>query len=218
MADKDSRAGGAYATPQLLAWLHATHAAHDAPLQRAFDAPDLEGIPAIQVGPQEGRLLTLLMRLVRARRAVEIGTLAGYSAICLARGLEADGHLYTLEYDAKHATVARRNIAGAGLAARITVLEGRAADLLPTLVPHAPFDAVFIDADKGSYDAYGRWAAAHLRPGGLLLGDNAFLFGRLLEESAEGAAMRRFHQEAARSCDTVCLPTPDGLLLGIRRG
>ena len=89
--------------------------------------------------------------------------------------------------------------------------------MLPRLVRFGPFDAVFIDADKGNYDANGRWAAENTRPGGLLVGDNAFFFGRLLEDSPEAAAMRRFHEEARAYFDTVCLPPPDGMLLGIRR-
>ena len=95
---------------------------------------------------------------------------------------------------------------------------GPALEILPSLGPDAPFDAVFIDADKGNYDGYGRWAARHLRRGGLLLGDNAFYFGKLLDRGdPAAAAMRRFHEEAKDAFDTVCVPTPDGLLLGIRR-
>jgi caffeoyl-CoA O-methyltransferase len=193
------------------------HAGHDGALARAFDAPERHGMPAIQLGPSEARLVELLVRLAGARKAVEIGTLAGYSAIRLARALQEGGHLWTVEFDPKHAAVARENLAAAGLAERVTVVEGAGLDVLPSLEVHAPFDAVFVDADKASYDAYGRWAARHLRPGGLLIGDNAFLFGRLLEDSAEAAAMRRFHEEAARAFDTVCVPTPDGLLVGVKR-
>lgn len=106
----------------------------------------------------------------------------------------------------------------AGLDDRVTCLEGDALSVLDELArDHAPFDAVFIDADKGNYDRYGRWAATHLRRGGLLLADNAYLFGRLLEDSAEAAAMRRFHEEATRAFDSVCIPTPDGLVLGVKR-
>jgi len=89
--------------------------------------------------------------------------------------------------------------------------------VLPSLELDAPFDAVFIDADKGNYDAYGRWATKVLRPGGLLLADNVYLFGKLMGKSLEAAAMRRFHEESARAFDTVCIPTPDGLLLGVKR-
>jgi caffeoyl-CoA O-methyltransferase len=218
MADRDSRAGARYADDRLLDYVARVHAGHDAGLEAAFTAPEREDMPAIMVGPSEGRLLGLLLAMVRAQRIVEIGTLAGYSAIHMARALSPSGRLWTIEADADHAAVARRNIGIAGLDDRIEVVEGAALDVLPGLVGNGPFDAVFIDADKGNYDRYGRWAAANLRPGGLLLGDNAFLFGNLLDDTDTAAAMRRFHEEAAEAFDSACIPTPDGLLLGIRRG
>jgi len=217
MADVDSRAGHGYATKEIFAYVNGVHAPHHEGLRFAFEAPERFGLPAIQVGPSEGKLLTLLVRLGGVKRAVEIGTLAGYSAIRIAEALPPDGHLLSLEYEPKHAEVARQSLTNAGMGGRVTVLEGAAIDTLPTLVSRGPFDAVFLDADKKSYDLYGRWAAANLRSGGLLLADNVYLFGRLLDESEESAAMRRFHEEAARAFDSVCVPTPDGLLLGIRR-
>ncbi len=216
MADDDSRAGKTYATPEILDWLQRVHAPHDAALARAFDAPRLHGMPAIQLGPSEARTAALLLKLAGARRVVEVGTLAGYSALALARALPADGRLFTIEFDPRHAAVARENFAAAAEGGRITLLEGPGLEVLPSLEREAPFDAVFVDADKGNYDAYGRWAAKNLRKGGLLIGDNAYLFGRLLEDSAEAAAMRRFHEEAREAFDSVCLPTPDGLLVGVK--
>lgn len=219
MADQDSRAGVRYADRAIIEYLDRLHAGFDPALAQAFDAPDKEDMPAIQVGASEGRLLGLLMRVAGARRVVEVGTLAGFSAIHIARELPADGHLWTIEHLPKHAEVARRNLAAAGLADRVTVVVGDGVEMLPTLEPNGPFDAVFIDADKGRYDVYGRWAARNLRPGGLLLADNAHFFGRLLDPKREAAAaVRRMHEEARAAFDTVCMPTPDGLLLGIRRG
>ena len=217
MADTDSRAGRVYFTPDLLSWTAKLHAPHDASLERAFAAPKSAGMPAIQLGESESKLTTLLLQLRGAKKVVEVGTLVGYSALRLARGLPADGKVWTIEYDARHADVARRNIEDAGETRRIEVLVGRGVDVLPTLERHGPFCAVFIDADKESYDVYGRWAAKHLRPGGLLLGDNAFLFGELLDDTPRAQVMRRFHEEAAQHFDTVCIPTPDGLLLGVKR-
>jgi caffeoyl-CoA O-methyltransferase len=217
MADKDSRSGVRYADPAILAYVDRLHAGHDGVLEAAFTAPDREGLPAIQVGQSDGKLLELLLRLARARTVVEIGTLAGYSALRILRALRAYGHLYTCEIDPAHARIAEQLIADGGFASRATVLVGAALDLLPTIERHGPFDAVFIDADKQSYDRYGAWAAKHLRPGGLLLGDNAYLFGKLLDDSPEAASMRRFHEEAAAAFDTVCCPTPDGLLIGVKR-
>jgi caffeoyl-CoA O-methyltransferase len=215
MADDDSRAGKGYATREVLEFVTQTHAPHDAGLARAFAVP--EGIPAIQVGPNDGRMLYLLLKLVGAKRVVEVGTLVGYSAIHMARALPADGHLWSIEYEARHAEVARENLAAAGVADRVSVLVGAGKDVLPTLVEHGPFDAVFIDADKVSYDFYGAWAIANLRRGGLVLGDNAYLFGELMDDSDRGRAMRAFHQQVAASCDSVCAPTPDGLVIGIKR-
>jgi caffeoyl-CoA O-methyltransferase len=215
MADQDSRTGVRYATPELLAFVDRVHAPHDAGLAGAFAVP--ADVPAIMVGPSEGKLLELLCRLAGVRRAVEVGTLLGYSAIHLARALPADGHLWTIESEARHAELARANLAAAGLADRVTVRVGYGVDVLPTLEEHGPFDAVFVDADKASYPVYGAWAARHLRPGGLLLADNAYLFGELMDDSPRGQAMRAFHEQAARDFDSVCIPTPDGLLLGVRR-
>ena len=217
MANVDSRAGARAATTEVLEWLNELHAPHEAGLLAAFTSPERHGIPAIQVAPSEGKLLTMLCRLAGARKAVEVGTLAGYSAIRIGAGLPSDGHLWSVEFDARHAAIARQNLSEAGLGERVTVVEGAARDVLPTLERFGPFDVVFVDADKVNYDHYGRWAARHLREGGLLLGDNAYLFGRLLEDSPEGAAMRRFHEEAKESFETVCVPTPEGLLMGIRR-
>jgi caffeoyl-CoA O-methyltransferase len=214
MADSDSRAGARYTSPEILAFCERVHVAHDAGLARAFAVPD--GMPAIMVGPSECRLLGLVCRLAGVKKAVEIGTLAGYSAIHIARALPADGHLWTIEFDPTHAEIARGNLAEAGVDDRVTVVVGAGVDVLPTLEPHGPFDAVFCDADKISYPFYGAWAARHLRPGGIVLGDNAYLFGELMDASPRGEAMRAFHEQVARDFDSVCIPTPDGLVLGIK--
>ncbi len=217
MADTDSRTGLVYFTKELLDWTTKVHAPHDAALQRAFEAPSLHKMPPIQLAPSEAKLTELILRLAGAKKVVEVGTLAGYSALRLARALPPDGEVHTIEYDVGHAIVARKVIAEAGEDKRIIVHVGKGVDVLPTLDEKGPFCAMFIDADKESYDLYGRWAARHLRPGGVLIGDNAFLFGNLLEDTPRGAAMRRFHEEAKQYFDTVCIPTPDGMLLGIRR-
>lgn len=214
MADKDSREGKRYTTPAILDYVNKTHAGHDAALAQAFAVP--EGIPAIQVGPSEGQLLYLLLRLVNAKKVVEVGTLVGYSAIRMARALPAGGHLYSIEFDPKHAAVARENIERAGLADRVTVHVGAGVDVLPSLEQHGPFDVVFIDADKINYDKYGAWATKNLRSGGLVLGDNAYLFGELMDDSDRGRAMRAFHEHVATTCESVCIPTPDGLVVGIK--
>jgi caffeoyl-CoA O-methyltransferase len=216
MADKDSRAGKRYDTAQIIDYVNRVHAGHDSGLAQAFAVP--EGIPAIQVGPSEGRLLNLLVRMVGATKIVEVGTLVGYSAIQMARALPAGGKLWSIEYEAKHAEVARNNIAAAGVSDRVEVKVGAGVDVLPTLVGHGPFDVVFIDADKVNYDTYGAWAVANLRAGGLVIGDNAYLFGELTDDGNDRArAMRAFHEQVAAACESVCVPTPDGLVVGIKK-
>ena len=216
MADSESRAGERYATPQILEFMAETHHPADAGLRDAFEAPSRHGMPEIQLGPAEGRLLELLLRLNGARRVVEIGTLAGYSAIWMARALPPRGRLWTIEADPDHAAIAREVFRRAGLTDRITLVEGDAIEVLPKLSDSGPFCAVFIDADKARYDRYGRWATENLRQGGLLIGDNAYLFGHVLEDTDAAAAMRRFHREMAEHYLSLCIPTPDGLAVGVR--
>lgn len=217
MADNDSRDGSRYSTKALIEWVDTAHAPHDAALDAAFSSPDGDAMPAIMLGKSEAKLLELLMQLVQAKRVVEIGALAGYSAIRLARGMAPGGKLWTIEFDESYADVVQRNVDRANLSEQVEVVVGAALDVLPSLCQHGPFDAVFIDADKQNYAAYGAWARDNLRRGGLLIGDNAYLFGNLLDESERGAAMRAFHEQTAAHFDSVCVPTPDGLVLGIKR-
>ncbi|MBA3460095.1 MAG: O-methyltransferase [Deltaproteobacteria bacterium] len=215
MADNDSRAGQRYTTKAILDYVNTTHVPHDAGLTRAFAVPD--GVPAIQVGPSDGKLIRMLLQLAGAKKVVEVGTLVGYSAIHIAKALPADGHVWSIEFEPKHAAIARENLAAAGLADKVEILVGTGIEMLPQIAHLAPFDAVFIDADKVNYHVYGKWAVEHLRSGGLVLGDNAYLFGELMEDSDRGRAMRAFHELVAASCDSVCAPTPDGLVVGIKR-
>ncbi|HWN70315.1 MAG TPA: class I SAM-dependent methyltransferase, partial [Haliangium sp.] len=159
----------------------------------------------------------ILLRMHGARRVVELGTLAGYSALRMAAALGPDGKLWTIDNEPLHAEVARQNIALAGYQDRVEVLVGKGMAVLPTIEQHGPFDAVFLDADKESYHLYGAWAARHLRTGGLLIADNAYVFGNLLADTAAGRSVRQMHEEAARHFHSVCIPTPDGLLLAIKK-
>jgi caffeoyl-CoA O-methyltransferase len=224
VADPDSRAGMTYGTPAIQAYLDGMYAPETPGMRDANDAARAAGLPQIQVGPNDGRIVEILLRLVGARKVVEIGTLAGYSAQWIARALPADGRLWTIERDPKHAEVARGALARAGLADRVTVLNGPAREQLATIESEGPFDAVFIDADKEGYPDYARWALRTLRPGGLVIGDNVYLFGYLAgrepdeRTNAEAIrAMREFHELLAAECDGVVLPTPDGLSVAIKR-
>lgn len=218
MADQDSRAGRRYASGDLLAFVDDIHAVEDEALRLAFTAPERENMPAIQVSRSEARWLEWLVRLIGACKAVEVGTLAGYSALRIARALPAHGRLWTLENEPHHAEVARRNLARAGMAERVQVCLGDALHTLSGLEVEGPFDVVFIDADKGRYPEYARWAHAHLRPGGLLVADNVYFFGGLLDPATpDAAAMRVFHEWVSAHFDSACVPTPDGMLVACRR-
>ncbi|MFI5669657.1 O-methyltransferase [Streptomyces sp. NPDC051704] len=139
------------------------------------------GLPAHQVAPNQGKLLHLLARIRGARTVLEIGTLGGYSTIWLARALPAGGRLVTLEADPRCADVAAANIARAGLADVVDIRRGRAVDLLPELTDLAPFDLVFIDADKPSNPDYLKWALELTRPGSVIIGDNVVRDGAVVD-------------------------------------
>lgn len=152
----------------------------DEALEAALKASDTAGLPAIQVTASHGKFLHLLARLMGAQKILEIGTLGGYSTIWLARALPADGRLVTLEIDPKHAEVARNNLARTGLSAIAEVRVGRAVDTLPQLANEAPFDLIFIDADKPSNPDYFQWALKLSRPGTLIVVDNVVRDGAVV--------------------------------------
>lgn len=155
----------------------------DEALRLARESTGPAGMPAIEVSAQHGRLLNLYTRMVGARRVLEIGTLAGYSTICLARGVGAQGQVVSLEYEARHAEVARANLARAGVADRVEVIVGAALQTLPTL--QGPFDLFFIDADKENNRAYVEAAIGLARPGALIVVDNIARGGRVLDPAPE---------------------------------
>ncbi len=172
----------------------------DEALEAALAASEAAGLPAINVAPNQGKLLMLLARAIGARRILEIGTLGGYSTIWLARGLGADGRLVTLEANPDYAEIARANIARAGLADRVAVRVGRAQDILPGLAVEAPFDLVFIDADKPGTPGYFQWAVKLARRGSLIVVDNVVREGAVLDADSDDVsvqAMRRFFELAA---------------------
>ena len=155
-----------------------------------------------------------------ARKTVEIGTLGGYSGVCLLRGMPKDGVLHTFELNEHHAEVARESFRRAGVAERAKIHVGPALDKLREIQREAPFDLCFIDADKVSYPAYLAWAAEHLRVGGAVAGDNAFGWGNVAKPGGdEGVrALRRFNEELARGgrFRATMIPTEEGLALGVK--
>jgi caffeoyl-CoA O-methyltransferase len=149
------------------------------------------GMPAISISPNQGKFLQLLALLCNAKNILELGTLAGYSTIWMARALPKDGKLITLEYDPKHAAVAQKNIERAGLAQQVHIKTGKALDILPQLQAEGagPFDMIFIDADKPPYADYFQWALRLSRPGTLIVADNVIRDGRVLDENSTDAAV-----------------------------
>jgi predicted O-methyltransferase YrrM len=166
------------------------HTEDDA-LRAAREAGAAAGMPAIEVSAQHGRLLALLATISGAKRVLEIGTLAGYSTINLARGVGSDGRIVTLEFEPKHAEVARESFARAGVADRIEVIVGAALDTLPRLSERGElFDLFFIDADKENNVAYVEWAIKLGRPGSVIVVDNIARMGRVLDPAADDLQAR----------------------------
>ena len=211
------------------AYVEATVVGGDALLRQALRRQDAAGLPAIAVSAAQGKLLQLLARSVGARRILEVGTLAGYSTIWLARALPAAGKLVTLELDARHARVARENFALAGLADRIELREGPALATLAALRAEkaAAFDFSFIDADKASIPEYFEHALALSRPGAIIVVDNVVRRGALIEaDSADPnvQGVRRLHEALrgdarvdATTIQTVGAKGYDGFLLAVVR-
>jgi predicted O-methyltransferase YrrM len=168
-------------------------------LDAALRATEAAGLPAINVVPNQGKFLMLLARMIGARRILEVGTLGGYSTIWLARGLAPDGHLITIEANPDCAEVARANLARAGLDGQVDVRVGRAQDVLPGLAAGAPFDLIFIDADKPGTPGYFQWAVKLARRGSLIIVDNVVREGAILDEDGDAnvQGMRRFFELAA---------------------
>jgi predicted O-methyltransferase YrrM len=153
----------------------------DAALVQARTASAAAGLPDIAVSASQGKLLKLLVETLAARKILEIGSLGGYSSIWLARGLAPGGRLITLEIDPKHAEIARANLARAGFGGRAEIRVGAALESLPKLNDEAPFDLIFIDADKQNNAAYFQWAIRLSRPGSLIVVDNVVRDGRVAD-------------------------------------
>jgi caffeoyl-CoA O-methyltransferase len=196
-------------------------AVEDEALRSISPAAQAAGLPSISVGPEEGRFLQLIGTAIGARRALEIGTLAGYSGVWIARGLAQDGMLVTIEADTRHAEVARESFARAGLAARSDVRVGKALDVLPTLQSEAPFDLVFIDAEKDEYPDYLDWVMRLTRPGSAIVAHNVFRQGQVAQPSDDPQVegIREFNRRLADDSrlESTLIPLRDGMSLSIVR-
>lgn len=200
-------------------YIAALFAPEDDVLRTLREEADRSGLPPIAIPPETGRLLQVLLRAIGARRVLEVGTLGGYSAIWMARALPADGRILSLEIDPARAEFARRHIARAGFAPAVEVRVGAALQLLPALDGER-FDAVFLDADKEPLPTYFEWALRLLRPGGLVIADNALRGGRVLDAGDEDPDVRGV-RELNRKLATdprvtgLVLPIGDGVAVGV---
>jgi caffeoyl-CoA O-methyltransferase len=177
-------------------------------------------MPEISIQPFEGRLLQFLAQMANAKKIVEIGTLAGYSAAWLARALPSDGKLITLDVSEKHANVAKANLANAKLSDKVEVRQGDAHDLLKKLSADAPFDLVFIDADKDSYPFYLEWAIENVRQGGIIAAHNALRGGKIVAPDNDmDRAMAEFNKRIAEDSrlSSFILAIGDGMAVSIKK-
>jgi predicted O-methyltransferase YrrM len=219
MSEEQWKAVDGYLSEQLVASVEV--------LDAALEASAAAGLPAISVAPTHGKLLHLFARLVNAQRILEIGTLGGYSTIWLARALPPEGRLITLEADAKHASVARANIARAGLETLVELRLGKALDTLPAIATEGggPFDLIFIDADKQNIPHYFDWALRLARRGSLIVVDNVVRGGAVIDQASSDTSVqgvRRFLEilaaeprVSATAIQTVGLKGYDGFAVAL---
>ena len=146
-----------------------------------------ENMPQISVSPSQGKFLQVMAKLIDAKKILEMGTLAGYSTIWMARALPKSGKLISIEFDPHHAAVAKKNIERAGVGQLVEIRLGKALDILPKIKDEGsgPFDMIFIDADKPPYLEYFEWAIKLSRPGTLIIADNVIREGKILDTKTD---------------------------------
>jgi caffeoyl-CoA O-methyltransferase len=212
-----------FLSPEIQSYLVAHGMPPDAVLRElAAETARIGPLARMQVAPEQGAFLTFLTRLIGARRAIEVGTFTGYSAVCIARGLPPDGKLLCCDVSEEWTAVARRFFEKAGVASRVELRIAPAAETLRALPEQADFDLAFIDADKPGYTVYYEEILRRLRPGGLILADNVLWSGAVVDPEARDAstlAIRTFNDLVAADerVDRVMIPLSDGLTLARKR-
>lgn len=206
--------GGLQATDELIAYLGRYGARTDDVLDRVRAETLQMPMAVMQISADQGALIELLVRLIGAKEALEVGTFTGYSAICIARGLSDGGRLTCLELDEERAAIAQRNLEAAGVAGRVEILVGPAAESLEAMAAAPAYDFAFIDADKAGYPEYYELVLPRMRHGGLVLLDNMLQGGRVLAPETENAQIiddlnRRIH--ADDRVDMAMTISADGL-------
>lgn len=195
-------------------------AQEDVALKEAFASTAVNDMPAISVNPQDGALLNWLLQSINAKTAVEIGTLAGYSGIWIARGLADGGKLYTVEVSSKHKQVAQANFDAAGVADKVEIVQGQGRDVLPKIATKGPFDFVFIDANKDEYPFYLAWATDNVRSGGIIAAHNAYRNGGVLDPQDEAEIRTRELIQSIADDPRLLgmiVPMGDGMAIALKR-
>lgn len=190
-------------------------------LQNIRESSD-ESLLHMQISPYEGKILALLLKMINAKKVIEIGLLSGYSATWIADSLPEDGNLFSFEYDIRGIERAQKNLAGSPQLQKMTFIHGDAEQTLSNF--HEEVDAIFIDANKAAYPAYFQHAKRLLKPGGLIIADNVFLFGNIYGEAIKEAsqksidAMSEFNAMVAADpqFQSVIIPTSEGMLVALK--
>lgn len=196
----------------------------DSELEKVLEGIRANGMPEISVKPGYGRLLTLLVKMNGAKRVLEIGALGGYSGICLARGLDVDGQLVSLELKEEYANLAKQHLTMAGHGDKVQYRIGEALDRLAELEAEgAKFDFFFIDADKPNYPNYLEYAIKLANPGAIIVGDNTLMHGKSMDPAQKGnsvSKMRQFNESIAQDdrLEGVLLAAYDGLAIARVKG
>jgi caffeoyl-CoA O-methyltransferase len=206
--------GGLEPTEELLDYLERWGARTDDVLERVRVETAVMPSAQMQVSPDQGAMIELLVRLIEARDALEVGTFTGYSAICIARGLAEGGKLTCLELDGERAAIAQRNLQAAGVAEKVQILVGPAGESLEAMAPAPTFDFAFVDADKSGYPEYYELVLERMRPGGLILLDNMLQRGSVVDPATDNARIidglnRKIH--ADERVDMAMTISADGL-------
>jgi caffeoyl-CoA O-methyltransferase len=210
-------------TTELHSYIVEHGARQDDVLRRlAAETAELGSIAVMQIAPEQGAFMTLMARAIRARRALELGTFTGYSAICVARGLPDNGELITCDINEQWTGIARRYFDEAGVADKIDLRIGPALATLREMSADEPFDFAFIDADKSEYPDYYEECLRLLRPGGLAMLDNVFRGGSVLDtddDDPRNVATRVVNERIAADdrVDVAMLPVADGITLALKR-
>ncbi len=192
-------------------------------LKKIRKTAEAHGVSYMQVSSYEGRMLQFLCRIAKVKKAIEIGTLYGYSSLMIAQALPKNGKLFTLDIDAKRQSVAQKLIKKDPHHKKIHFIAGNAIDSLNTLKTKAPFDMVFIDADKANYLKYLHWCNTYLKKEGLVVADNTFLFGALFGKKTKQTnskalkVMKLFNKEIASHYTSTLIPTQEGLTVGMKK-